>query len=157
MTVELKPRGTRGADVPRIPGPLLAMMTGLMVGAFRLLGDRWKMLGQPLLLLTTVGTRSGKSRRTLVCRFSEADDSWLVVASAAGSARNPAWYLNLAKNPDQVWIEIAGRTVPVRAETLKGPERANAWADIVARAPGYAAYQEKTDREIPVVRLRPAS
>jgi len=55
-----------------------------------------------------------------------------------------------------VWIEVGKRTLHVQPEALTGGERAQAWQRIVARAPGYGAYQEKTDREIPVVRLRPA-
>jgi deazaflavin-dependent oxidoreductase (nitroreductase family) len=51
------------------------------------------------------------------------DDSWLIVASAAGAARNPAWYYNLAAHPDQVWIETAGRKAAVTAEQLHGAER----------------------------------
>src|SRR5215475_16223875 len=101
MAVELTPRGTRGRETPRLPGPLMGAMTGLLVAAYRFLGDHMRMMGQPLLLLTTVGARSGKSRRTLLCRFPDGDGSWLVGASSAGSARNPAWYLNLAKNPDK--------------------------------------------------------
>jgi deazaflavin-dependent oxidoreductase (nitroreductase family) len=157
MAVELTPGGSRGTNMPRMPGPVLGVVTSLMVGAFRLLGDRWRMMGQPLLLLTTVGARSGKKRRTLLCRFPDGAGSWLVAASFSGSTRNPAWYLNLARYPDKVWVEIDGRTMPVQAESLRGQERAEAWAEIVARAPGYATYQEKTDREIPIVRLRAAA
>ena len=61
----------------------------------------------------------------------------------------------MAKNPDRVWAEVAGRRIKVRPETLKGEERNAAFQRIVAAAPGYGAYQAKTDREIPIVRLRP--
>jgi deazaflavin-dependent oxidoreductase (nitroreductase family) len=112
--------------------------------------------GRPLLLLTTVGAKSGRLRRTLLGRFPNRDDIWLVVASGAGSAKHPAWYVNMARNPDKVWIEIGKRTLMVAPESLQGAERAEAWQRIVSLAPGYGAYQEQTDREIPVVRLRPA-
>jgi deazaflavin-dependent oxidoreductase (nitroreductase family) len=61
----------------------------------------------------------------------------------------------MARNPDKVWIEMGKRKLKVEPESLKGDERAEAWRRIVSLAPGYAAYQEKTDRQIPVVRLRP--
>jgi deazaflavin-dependent oxidoreductase (nitroreductase family) len=62
--------------------------------------------------------------------------------------------VNLARNPDRVSIEIAGRQIKVEPESLQGAERAEAWRKVVALAPGYAAYEQKTDREIPVIRLR---
>jgi deazaflavin-dependent oxidoreductase (nitroreductase family) len=77
------------------------------------------------------------------------------VASAAGAARNPAWYHNLATHPDQVWIELLGRKVAVTAEQLHGAERDQAWRQITAAAPRFAAYQEATDRELPIIRLVP--
>jgi deazaflavin-dependent oxidoreductase (nitroreductase family) len=142
----------------------MGVMTGITVAAYHLLGDRMRVMGQPLLLLATVGARSGKARQTLLCRFPDepleagrdaVDRTWLVVASGAGSARHPARFLNVARHPDQVWVEIAKRRRHVRPESLTGVERARAWRRIVALAPGYAAYQEQTDREIPVIRLRP--
>ena len=75
------------------------------------------------------------------------------MASAAGAARNPAWYYNLAAHPDQVWIETAGRKVAVIAEQLHGAAREEAWRQITAAAPRFATYQQKTDRELPVIRL----
>jgi hypothetical protein len=62
----------------------------------------------------------------------------------------------MAKHPDQVWIEVNGRKIRVRAESLKGSERERIWQRIVAVAPQYAHYQQQTDREIPVVRLTAA-
>src|SRR5687767_128135 len=84
-------------------------------------------------------------------------DSWLVVASAGGAARHPAWYVNLAKNPDKVLVEIGtqqGRVRRARPESLKGEERERAWQEVVRLSPSYAKYQEQTDRAIPIVRLR---
>jgi deazaflavin-dependent oxidoreductase (nitroreductase family) len=66
---------------------------------------------------------------------------------------NPAWYYNIAAHPDQVQIEVEGRTVPVVAEQLHGPQRAEAWHEIVAAAPRFSGYEQKTDRELPVIRL----
>jgi deazaflavin-dependent oxidoreductase (nitroreductase family) len=84
-------------------------------------------------------------------------NSWIVVASAAGSARHPAWFLNLAKHPEQVWITVGKRRIKVTPETLEGAERKEAWRQIVLLAPGYGRYEEKTDRVIPLIRLRQAA
>jgi len=156
MSVELTPSGTRGTEWPKLPGFLMSGLLGVMVLAYRLLGDRMKVQGRPLVLLTTVGAKTGKVRHTMLGRF-EDRDGWLVVASAAGSARHPAWYFNLARNPDKVWVEIRGKQTRVRPESLKGEEREAAYARIAALAPGYKGYLEKTDRQIPVVRLTPTA
>jgi len=156
MSVELTPGGTRGVEWPRIPGFLMRAMLGLTVLAYRLLGDRIKIMGQPPLLVTTVGAKTGKVRKTVLLRFADGE-SWLVVASFGGSAKHPAWYINMAKNPDKVWIEIGARTLKVRPESLKGAEREEALERIVSLAPGYGAYQRKTDREIPIIRLTPTT
>jgi deazaflavin-dependent oxidoreductase (nitroreductase family) len=107
------------------------------------------------LVLTTVGRKTGVERSTPVGWFPGPDGSWLIVASAAGAAKNPAWYYNLAAHPDRVRIETAGRTTAVTAEELHGQERDEAWRQITAAAPRFAQYQVKTDREIPVIRLTP--
>ena len=80
-----------------------------------------------------------------------------MVASFGGTPKHPAWYVNMARNPDRIRVTLDGRTIRVRAESLAGAERAEAWNAIVAAAPGYAPYQSQTDREIPIVRLTPAS
>jgi deazaflavin-dependent oxidoreductase (nitroreductase family) len=107
-----------------------------------------------LLLLTTIGARTGEVRRTVLGWFPDGDESWLVVASNAGAATHPAWYFNLARHPDRAWIDLDGRTRRVWPQSLRGAEREAAWQRIVARSPGYGTYQEKTDRQIPIVRLR---
>jgi deazaflavin-dependent oxidoreductase (nitroreductase family) len=68
---------------------------------------------------------------------------------------NPAWYYNIAAHPDDVQIEIDGRTIPVTAEQLHGPERAEAWKQVTGAAHRFAGFQEKTDREFPIIRLTP--
>jgi deazaflavin-dependent oxidoreductase (nitroreductase family) len=104
-----------------------------------------------------VGARSGAQRTNPVGWFAGNDGSWLIVASAAGAARNPAWYHNIAAHPGQVKIELTGRTIPVTAEQLHGAERDQAWHQITTAAPRFAAYQRKTDRELPIIRLTPRS
>jgi deazaflavin-dependent oxidoreductase (nitroreductase family) len=137
----------------------MGTMTRMQVRLDRRFGNRMQVQGRPLLLLTTVGAKTGRVRQTVLCWFpdSNASDrvqSWRVVASGAGSAKHPAWFVNLARNPDRVSIEISGRQIKVEPESLRGAERTEAWRQVVALAPGYAAYEQRTDREIPVIRLR---
>src|SRR5262252_7238535 len=154
MPVQVTPRGTRGFEPPRLPRPLMSAMIRMTLLVYRVLGDRMRVMGRPLLLLETVGARSGRTRTTLLGWFPDVTaGGWLVVSSFGGAARHPAWYLNMARHPDEVWVEIGRRRQRVRPESLRGPERAEAWQRIVAVSPGYGRYQEKTDREIPIVRL----
>ena len=103
-------------------------------------------LGFDALVLTTIGRKSGAERQTPVGWFPSEDDSRLIVASAAGAARTPAWYYNLAAHPDQVWIETPDGKVAVTAEQLHGAEREEAWPQVTAAAPRFAKYQQATDR-----------
>ena len=152
MSVMVTPRGTRGVSYP-IPMRLMALLTRIPVALQRLSRGRLTMHGQPLLLLTTMGARTGQPRTSMVTQFPESDGSTLIVASFGGAAKHPAWYFNLAKHPDQAFIERNGRRIRVQAISLSGEEREAAWQQIVRIAPGFAEYQRKTDREIPVVRL----
>ncbi|MEV4014543.1 nitroreductase/quinone reductase family protein [Nonomuraea angiospora] len=148
------PAGTRGARQPA--GRAFRWLNTLMARRLRRKGGG-KFMGFNALILTTVGRKSGLERTTPVGWFPGKDGSWLIVASAAGAVGNPAWYYNLAAHPDQVRIEVDGRTVPVVAEQLHGAEREQAWQQIVAAAPRFAQYQVKTDRELPIIRLVPRS
>jgi deazaflavin-dependent oxidoreductase (nitroreductase family) len=110
-------------------------------------------MGMDVLVLHTVGSRSGQPRETPVAWFADGADSWLVVASGGGS-RHPDWHVNLVAHPDRASIELPGRdTVPVTPRVLDGAERAQAWQRIAAAQPRIAKYQSKSDREYPVVRL----
>jgi len=114
------------------------------------------MMGFPTVLLTTVGARTGKEHTHVLGGFQDSEDAWLVVASKSGAATHPHWFLNLAKTPDQVWLEVGNRKLKVRPTLLKGKEREDALGRIAAIAPRYGEYQKKTDREIPIVRLEAA-
>lgn len=127
------------------------MLRPLLIRAHRRSGDTFR--GSPVLYLTSVGARTGERRRTALGFEPDGPDAWLVVASMGGAARHPGWYHNIAAHPDQVWIEVAGRHHRVRPEQLDGPRRERAWARITAARPSMAAYQEKTDRVLPVLRL----
>jgi len=147
------PNGTRGRRLPS--GPLFRWLNNQASRRLRRKGGT--MMGFNALVLTTVGRKSGLERTNPVGWFPGADGSWLIVASAAGAARNPAWYYNMAAHPDRVQVEIDGRTVAVIPEQLHGTERDQAWRQITAAAPRFADYQGKTDREMPVIRLVPRS
>lgn len=94
-------------------------------------------------------------RQTPLSWFPAPAGTWFIVASAAGAARNPAWYYNLAASPAKARVSVDGREVPVTARQLHGLERDRAWEQVVAAAPWYGPYVTKTDREIPVVQLTP--
>ena len=143
--------GTRGGRQPA--GFAFRWGNKLMAGRVR--KGRAKFLGFDALVLTTVGRKTGAERATPVGWFPGEDGSWLIVASAAGATGNPAWYYNIAAHPNQVQIEVEGRKVAVTAEQLHGAERAAAWQQIITAAPRFAKYQEKTDRELPIIRLVP--
>jgi deazaflavin-dependent oxidoreductase (nitroreductase family) len=150
MSVDIPPGGTRGAKAPP-RGAVGRMLMGVARRVHRLTGS--KMSGRPLLYLTTVGAKSGQPRTAVVMPFPEGDGAWLIVASANGAARHPAWLHNLAAHPDRVEIELEGRKTAVTPQTLSGEERATAWERITRERPSFAEYELKTDRDIPVVRL----
>jgi deazaflavin-dependent oxidoreductase (nitroreductase family) len=129
----------------------------MMVRNYRRRGAAMRINGQPLILLTTIGAKSGERRQTLLNRFPDGQStrSWLVTATAGGSAAHPAWFINMARNPDKVWVEVDGREMRVRPESLNGVERDEAWRRIVELAPSFGPYAHTTDRQIPVVRLTP--
>jgi deazaflavin-dependent oxidoreductase (nitroreductase family) len=137
----------------------MGAMSRLQVRLYHRMGDRMWVQGQPVLLLSTMGAKTGKLRQAVLCWFpdsdaSDSDQSWLIVASGAGSLKHPAWFVNLARNPNQVSIEMGGRQIEVQPQSLRGEERADAWKRITALAPGYAAYETRTDRVIPIIRLQ---
>jgi deazaflavin-dependent oxidoreductase (nitroreductase family) len=106
------------------------------------------------LVLHTTGRRSGEPRQTPLS-YTKDGDAYVVIASDGGSPRHPDWYLNLKDHPDAD-VEIGGHRRPVRAETVTGDERDRLWRQAVLSFGGYAGYQARIDREIPVVRLAPA-
>jgi deazaflavin-dependent oxidoreductase (nitroreductase family) len=108
--------------------------------------------GARLILLTTTGARTGTRHTTPLGYLPDSDGRILVIASAAGAPRHPHWYTNLVAHP-QVTIESGAFTYEARAVVLKGEERDQAFARAVEADPGWAEYQEKTERVIPVVAL----
>jgi deazaflavin-dependent oxidoreductase (nitroreductase family) len=109
--------------------------------------------GAPLLLLHTVGARSGTPRINPMMYLPDRG-RYLVFASKAGSDRNPDWYHNLLAHPD-TQVEVGDEIHTVHAVVLQGDERDAAFAEQARRYPGFAGYQRKTERIIPVIALTP--
>ncbi len=110
--------------------------------------------GNPVLLLTTTGRRSGEPRAVTLTYF-EDGDRFVVIGSNAGEDRHPAWWLNLREHPDAT-VQIGRTTTRVRAVEAVGEERERLWAELTRRDPAYEEYQLRTDRHVPVVLLHPA-
>lgn len=115
-----------------------------------------KFMGFPVLVLTTVGAKTGAEHSHVLGGFPDGKDAWLVIASKGGSATHPHWFHNIAKNPDKVWAQVGNRKMRVNVESLQGADREAAYARVVAVAKNYGDYLKKTDREIPVLRLTAA-
>ncbi|TDW77206.1 nitroreductase family deazaflavin-dependent oxidoreductase [Kribbella pratensis] len=111
-------------------------------------------MGMPIVGLQTIGRRSGQRRTTTLAAPIVEDDRVVLVASFGGDERHPAWYHNLRANP-AVQVTLRGRTRPLMARTATGTERSALWERIVAVYDGYGRYQDRTDRQIPVVVLEP--
>jgi deazaflavin-dependent oxidoreductase (nitroreductase family) len=112
-----------------------------------------RVAGMPVLLLTTTGRRSGKPRTTPLTFFRDGEDL-VVIASNGGADRPPDWSLNLQQNQRAV-VKIGANELTVQARTASPEERARLWIGITATYSGYARYQEKTTRQIPVLILTP--
>jgi deazaflavin-dependent oxidoreductase (nitroreductase family) len=147
-------------DIPS-PGRIMVELQKAATGAHRLL------LQSPLgplvsttpfgrfLVLHTIGRRSGRPRTTPLS-YTKDGATYIVIASDGGSPRQPDWYLNLQDDPNAE-IDVGGRRWRVQAETVTGDERDRLWRQAVRSYGGYAGYQARTERQIPVVRLSPIS
>jgi F420H(2)-dependent quinone reductase len=109
--------------------------------------------GRPVIVLTSLGARTGKLRKTALMRV-EHGGVYAVVASLGGATRNPVWYYNLKKNP-HVELQDKATKRDYTAREVTGTEKAVWWQRAVEAYPDYARYQEKTDRQIPVFVLDP--
>lgn len=123
--------------------------------AYRL-GLGRKLMGVPVLILTTTGRRSGREIETVLTYFEDPEGKF-VIASKGGAPAHPAWYLNLVAKPE-VGVRIGEVSSSQQAVVVTDPaERDRLYAIAVQAMSGYAGYEKKTDRKIPVVRLRPAA
>ena len=145
MTVELTPKGTYGVHMPKLPHSLAGLFWKLFSLGARLRGVR-------LLELTTVGARTGREHTIPLAWFPggldrpdgpAGNETWLIIASYGGARQHPDWYINMARNPNRVWIRIGKRNLHVQPESLKGAERVETFRRIQAVSPGYAVYQKK--------------
>jgi deazaflavin-dependent oxidoreductase (nitroreductase family) len=130
-------------------------LTRLHASVYRCSGGRFlgRMGGQPVLLLQTTGRRSGRPRTTPVQYLAD-DDIFVVVASNAGAARPPAWYLNLRANP-HARIDVGARSIDVRAQETTGQERAELWRRLTAANRYLERAARKAGRDLPLIALVP--
>jgi deazaflavin-dependent oxidoreductase (nitroreductase family) len=115
--------------------------------------DGTDLQGKAVILLTTVGAKTGKLRKTPLMRV-EHDGQYAIVASLGGAPKNPVWYYNVKKNP-QVELQDGTVTGDYDAREVSGDEKTTWWERAVEAFPPYAEYQTKTDRQIPVFVLTP--
>jgi deazaflavin-dependent oxidoreductase (nitroreductase family) len=142
---------------PGTPGPVSRWMQRTMNGRTnrKIRRGRGTFMGMDVLILHTLGRRSGQPRETPLAWFADGEDAWLIVASGGGS-EHPDWHGNLTTHPDEASIELPGREpLPVRPEVLEGAAREEAWQKIATAQPRIAKYQEKSARQYPVIRLTP--
>ena len=121
----------------------------------RVTGGRkgWEAGNMPVLELTTTGRKTGKPRSVMLTSPTQEGESIVVVASRGGDDVHPAWYLNLVANP-QVQVKFKGQpTKTMTARTATAAERARLWPIVEQKYKGYAGYQQRTDREIPLIFL----
>jgi F420H(2)-dependent quinone reductase len=132
-------------------------VTGVHSSLYRLSGGKigGRMFGNPILLLTTTGRKTGKQRVTPLLYIPDGENM-VLIASNGGAPSHPAWYWNLKNNP-VAEVQAGGRKLRVRAEDADATERERLWPRAVSAFSGYAGYQQRTDREIPIVILRPLS
>jgi deazaflavin-dependent oxidoreductase (nitroreductase family) len=147
---------SRVADVGERLAPLLRRMIGVHGTVYRLSGGR---IGHhipgipPMLLLHHVGAKSGTHRINPLAYMRDGGDL-VIVASKGGSPRNPAWFHNLRANPDTE-VQVGSERRPVRARVADAAERERLWPMVLELYSGYGGYQERTEREIPLVILEP--
>ncbi len=107
--------------------------------------------GASLLLLSTKGAKTGRTHQTPLVYFQD-NGSYVIIASKAGAPDHPQWFNNLVANP-QVEVDTGTDTFPARAEVTQGAERQRLYDTMAAKMPNFKEYQEKTTRQIPVVKL----
>jgi deazaflavin-dependent oxidoreductase (nitroreductase family) len=106
-----------------------------------------------MILLYTKGRKTGKIRRTPIVNLPDGDDL-IVIASKGGAPRHPEWFLNLEADP-QVWVRRKSEVFEAEAEILEGEEHEEIWRRVTDWAPGFQNYQDRTERQIPLIRLSP--
>lgn len=126
----------------------------LLKASFGKLG--WKMGTMPVLELTTIGRKSGQPRTVMLTSPIQQGDALIIVASKGGEDTHPAWFLNLRDQPEVKVALGGGPAKPYTATVLPDDERDQLYREVEQSYKGYAGYQQKTDRKIPLIRLTPA-
>jgi deazaflavin-dependent oxidoreductase (nitroreductase family) len=137
---------------------LLKAVNTLHRGVLKISGGRlgWRAGGMPVVALTTRGRKSGEPREVMLTSPVREGDAIVIVASRGGDDHHPSWFLNLRDDPD-VEVAFAGKPKQrMRARVATPEERAALWPRVTDVYKGYADYQTKTDREIPLVLLESA-
>ena len=117
----------------------------------------WHISGMPVVELTTTGRKSGQRRTTMLTSPHQEDATMVLVASRGGDDHHPAWFLNLRENP-RVMVKTGRQPAqPMIADVADPDQRARLWPLIAEKHRNYAGYQSKTEREIPLVLLRPSA
>ena len=142
--------------MPDVPGPKkvrveIQEINRRVIEQFRAGGEIEGMQRGRLLLLNTVGARTGLPRTTPMM-FVRDGDRLLVIASNIGAPQHPDWYLNLVAEP-RVGVEVGDERYDAVAQTAQGEQREQLWAELLASFPFFAEHQQKTDRQIPLVLL----
>ena len=134
---------------------MLKAMVSVGVFLYRLTGGGigGRVQSLPVLLLTTTGRTSGKTR-TVPLGYLRDGSAYVITASYGGLPRHPAWFFNLQSHP-QATIQVKKVQIPVTAEVANPEKRRELWARLIEVAPGYANYEKRTSREIPMVILHP--
>jgi F420H(2)-dependent quinone reductase len=137
------------------PKPLILAGRALNNGLYRAFGGRvmGKARRMPVLLITVPGRKTGDPHTTPVSYF-EDDGQFIVTGSGSGSAREPQWFKNL-RHTDQADIEVGRRKLAVSVAVIEGAQREILWQRLLVRAPFFADYQKKVEREIPMAILTP--
>jgi deazaflavin-dependent oxidoreductase (nitroreductase family) len=138
---------------------MLKTMNAVHRAAIKVTSGRvgWRAGSMPVLELTTIGRKSGQPRSVMLTSPVQQGETLVIVASRGGDDRDPAWFLNLRDRPD---VEVRLQGKPERrmsARIATADERERLWPQVTAAYKGYAAYQKKTEREIPLVLLEPRS
>ena len=116
----------------------------------------WTVANMPVLELTTTGRESGKRRSVMLTSPLQEDDTIVIVASRGGDDQHPAWFLNLRDVPDVTVKWKGGEPKAMKAKVATKKQRERMWPLITDEYSGYAGYQKRTEREIPLVLLEPA-
>jgi deazaflavin-dependent oxidoreductase (nitroreductase family) len=133
--------------------PVVRLFTQLHVVLYRLTGGKAQIAKYPTMLLTVKGRKTGKLR-TIPLIYIPDGDRFIIAAAFSGSDQHPTWWINL-RDSKEALVQVMRSQTRVRAKVAATHERAHFWTQLVAMYPYFTEYQERTQREIPVVILEP--